>query len=262
MNVTPTNHERPAGLIGGIGMTEVHVYTHRRAPDGTFSGCPHVHAVTDEGYYVLRGRGHVEFHDRAHGFRVVPLEPGQYVHFPPLVLHRIVSHGDGDDALVVLGIMGNAGLAERGEARIYFGQAVDEDAQRFDDLVALPRRLGLEGALARRDAAAAGYQHLLALWRDDRAAYDEELTRFMQRHCATMASKAAEFDRLVVAGPLAWAGATRERLAALPSLPEAAPDVFFNAAGTESALGMCGVLRPMLTLRRWDAEPATAACGS
>src|SRR5688572_4904008 len=108
----PDGNDRPIGLIGGIGLTEVHVYAQRRAPDGLYSGCPHVHAVTDEGYYVLRGRGAVEFHDLEHGYRRMALETGQYVHFPPLVMHRLISEGD----LAILGMMGNAGLAERGEA--------------------------------------------------------------------------------------------------------------------------------------------------
>ena len=61
-----TGTSKALGLIGGIGLTEVHVYARRRAPDGNFSGCPHVHAVTDEGYYVLTGTGRVEFHDLDH----------------------------------------------------------------------------------------------------------------------------------------------------------------------------------------------------
>ena len=90
---TPDGATASTGLIGGIGLTEVHVYAQRPAPDGKFSGCPHVHAVTDEGYFVLQGRGEVEFHDLENGFRRLPLEPGQYVHFPPLVMHRLISDG-------------------------------------------------------------------------------------------------------------------------------------------------------------------------
>ncbi len=97
------------GLIGGIGLTEVHVYAQHPAPDGKFSGCPHVHAVTDEGYFVLQVNGSVEFHDATNGYRQLSLEPGQYVHFPPLMMHRLISDGD----LIILGMMGNASLAER-----------------------------------------------------------------------------------------------------------------------------------------------------
>jgi mannose-6-phosphate isomerase-like protein (cupin superfamily) len=245
---TSSGESRPVGLIGGIGLTEVHVYCQRPSPDGKFSGCPHVHAVTDEGYFVLRGCGHVEFHDRVNGYRTLALQPGDYVHFPPLVMHRLISR-DSIDPLVILGMMGNAGLAERGEARIYFGPEVDADASKFADLLSLPKREGLEGALKRRDAAVAGYQQLIALWESDRDAYFAELTRFVEVHCRAMAAKAAEFDQQVERGPIAWANTTRERIAALPAVPAASTEVFLNSAGMESAFGMCGVLRPMLTLR-------------
>lgn len=169
-----TDPTQPIGLIGGIGLTEVHVYAQRAAPDGKFSGCPHMHAVTDEGYFVLKGQGAVEFHDLEHGYRRMPLEPGQYVHFSPLVMHRLISDGE----LVILGMMGNAGLAEAGEARIYFGPKIDEDAEAFAKCVGLPKALGLEGALQRRDKAVEGYLGLMKLWEDDRDAYFKELKRF------------------------------------------------------------------------------------
>lgn len=240
----------PVGLIGGIGLTEVHVYAQRPGPDGRFGGCPHVHAVTDEGYYVLAGTGRVEFHDLEHGHRMLELRPGDYAHFPPMVMHRLVSDGD----LVILGMMGNAGLAERGEARIYFGPEVDVDATRFAEFVALPKAKGLEGALDRRDAAVAGYAHLMDLWRNDREAYFAELRRFFNTHSKAMAEKRDELLEQVEAGPLAWGRATRERVERLPSPPDAGTDVKLNRRGAESALGMCGVLRPILKL---DALPIT-----
>jgi mannose-6-phosphate isomerase-like protein (cupin superfamily) len=234
----------PTGLIGGIGLTEVHVYAQRPAPDGKFSGCPHVHAVTDEGYFVLQGRGEVEFHDLVNGFRRLPLEPGQYVHFPPLVMHRLISDGD----LIILGMMGNGGLAERGEARIYFGPEVDADPAKFAQLVSLPKELGLEGALKRRDAAVAAYQQFLELWHGDREAYFAELHRFIDLHCRDMAKLSDTLLAQVQAGPVAWAEATATRIRALPARSKAPPTVQLNRRGAESAFGMCGVLRPMLTL--------------
>ncbi len=60
-------------LIGGIGLTHLTVYDQRPAPDGRMSGSPHVHAVTDEGYYVISGKGAVELHDLTNGFRTVDL---------------------------------------------------------------------------------------------------------------------------------------------------------------------------------------------
>jgi mannose-6-phosphate isomerase-like protein (cupin superfamily) len=244
------------GLIGGIGLTEVHVYAQRRAPDGQFSGCPHVHAVTDEGYFVLRGTGSVEFHDTTNGYRQLPLEPGQYVHFPPLIMHRLISNGD----LVILGMMGNAGLAERGEARIYFGKEVDEDPKRFNELQALPQRMGLEGALARRDAAVAAYQHLMRLWHDDRAGYFAELQRFIACHCRAMVQRSEVFLEQVQQGPIAWGAATEERIRQLPAVPSASTDVYQNLPGAESALGMCGVLRPIMKLQPLATPALVGTC--
>ena len=122
---------RAEDLISGIGLTHLTVYDQRPAPDGLMSGSPHVHAVTDEGYYVISGRGRVELHDLKDGFRSVELSPGRYIHFPPGVVHRLVN----TDHLVLLVVMGNAGLAERGDARIYFGKAVDENPAEIARLV-------------------------------------------------------------------------------------------------------------------------------
>ena len=41
-----------SGLLAGIGLTRLRVYDQRPAPDGSLSGCAHVHAFTDEAYYV------------------------------------------------------------------------------------------------------------------------------------------------------------------------------------------------------------------
>jgi len=237
-------------LIGGIGLTEVHVYDQRPAPDGLCSGCPHVHAVTDEGYFVLSGCGWVEFHDRHHGYRKLDLAPGDYAHFPPLVMHRLVS----TDALVILGMMGNAGLAERGEARIYFGSDVDDSPERFADLMSLPRTLGLRGALDRRDASVKAYLALLALWEQNRSAYFAELERFFTCHCQAIAAKAEELNAAVEQGPRASAHATSQRLLALPRMTDTRSDVFFHRHASEEALGMCGVLRPVLRLDRLTSE--------
>jgi hypothetical protein len=144
--------------------------------------------------------------------------------------------------------MGNAGLAERGEARIYFGPEVDTEPARFEELLSLPKRLGLEGALQRRDAAVAAYQNLMRLWQDDRPAYFAELKRFFAIHCQSMEKQAPIFQELVKQGPLAWAQATEHRLEQLPGIPSVIPEVLLSRRGVESALGMCGVLRPILSL--------------
>ena len=230
-------------LISGIGLTHLTVYDQRPAPDGKMSGSPHVHAVTDEGYYVMSGSGRVELHDLENGFRSVELTPGRYVQFPPGVLHRLVNTG----RLVLLVVMGNAGLAERGDARIYFGRAVDEDPTEYARLAGLAKTNGLEGALDRRDAAIRAYMGLVELWEKDRKAYDRELERFVGAHMKAAAALRTGFSEAVEAGPVAWGEKFRRRVAGLPSAgAEAAPVLHLPPEGT--TLGMCGVLRPVSKL--------------
>jgi mannose-6-phosphate isomerase-like protein (cupin superfamily) len=247
--------ERPLGLIGGIGLTEVHVYAQRRGPDGEFGGCPHVHAIVDEGYFVLRGEGHVEFHDLENGPRRLELKEGVYAHFPPRVLHRLVSLGD----LVILGLMGSAGLAEAGEARIYFGPEADRDTTVYARWLGLAKQHGLAGALDRRDQAVRAYMDLTHLWTVDRSAYFARLGEFFRAHEHAMAGRRAEFSSIIQRGPIAWGEASLRRLDGLthPAQMSASDhstnrqsnaDVLINEPGRESALGMCGVLRPMLHL--------------
>ncbi|MCG8509727.1 MAG: hypothetical protein MI741_10920, partial [Rhodospirillales bacterium] len=140
------------GLIGGIGITHLEVYSQRPGPDGVLAGCAHIHALCDEAYLGIRGSGAIELHDLQDGFRTVPIEPGTYVQFPPGTLHRSVCFEDFE----VVALMGNSGLPERGDARIYFGPEVDADPEEFERLKGLAAE-GLEGALARRDASAEAY---------------------------------------------------------------------------------------------------------
>jgi mannose-6-phosphate isomerase-like protein (cupin superfamily) len=238
---------RADDMIAGIGLTRLTVYEQRRAPDGLNSGSPHVHAVTDEAYYVLSGTGRVELHDLAHGFRTVELAPGAYVQFPPCTLHRVIS----THHLVILAVMGNSGLAERGDARIYFGRSVDDDPAEYARLLDLPRDRGLEGALDRRDAAVRAYLQLLGLWTTDRKAYRAELARFIDLHLAAAASLRREFSTTVDGGIRAWAERTAARLSDLPTAPAPlGPYVFRPPA--KPLLGMCGLLEPVAGLESVD----------
>ena len=231
-------------MIGGIGLTHLTVYDQRPAPDGLNSGCPHVHAVTDEGYYILSGSGRAELHDARFGFRTVELLPGRYLQFPPGTLHRLVSV----DRLTILVVMGNAGLAERGDARIYFGRKVDDDPAEFARLAGLAKAEGLDGALTRRDAAVRAYGELLALWNNDRPAYRGELERFIALHNTAAAGRREAFLEAVETGPFAWTERARGRLRALPSIdfPDVAP--LLHLPPGEPVLGMCGLLRPVTSL--------------
>lgn len=227
-------------LISGIGLTQLTVYDQRLAPDGLMSGSPHVHAVTDEGYYIVSGTGRVELHDLANGFRSVALLPGRYVQFPPGTLHRLVN----TDRLVILVVMGNAGLAERGDARIYFGKRVDDDPAEFARLTGLAKTKGLEGALDRRDAAIRAYSGLLELWAKDRQGYFRELGRFIDVHMKAASGLRPAFSEAVQAGPVAWGDRFRKRVESLPGAAgEAAP--LLHVPPDKTTLGMCGVLRPV-----------------
>jgi len=219
--LNPTIQHPTGPFIAGVGLTHLSVYEQRPAPDGLHSGCAHVHALTDEAYYVVAGEGAIELHDAERGFRSVPLARGDFVQFPPGTLHRSVStHG-----LEVLALMGNAGLAERGDARLYFGAAVDADPAEYERLKALPRQGGLAGALERRDASVHAYLRLLQLWRDDRPAYYAELARFVDLHRRDIAARRDEF---MLAG------------SASTPLPASAA---VRHGQLDSSFGMCGVLR-------------------
>lgn len=231
----------PAGLLAGIGLTRLRVYEQRAAPDGQMCGCAHVHALSDEAYYVESGTGAIELHDRVQGFRRIELRRGDYVQFAPGTLHRSVSTG----GLEVLALMSNAGLAERGDARIYFGPAVDDDAGEYARLKALPYAHGLDGALQRRDASIVAYAALMRLWDADRRAYFTELERFVRLHERSMAAHAADHARIVEAGPAAWLAATRARLAATGGAGAVAGAVAVRHDQGRVTLGMCGELRQL-----------------
>ena len=239
------------GIIGGIGLTHLTVYEQRKAPDGLNSGSPHVHGITDEAYYVLSGSGRVELHDLAHGFRTVDLKPGDYLQFPPLTLHRIIS----TDKLVILAVMGNAGLAEKGDARIYFGKTVDDSPAEYARLMGLAKEKGLEGALDRRDAAVKAYLGLMELWKTDRPAYFAELRRFTQVHLNALDKLKPSFMEAVQQGPLHWGRLTEQRLANPESVRDEKVEPASHDLQSDFAYGMCGVLRPFLTLKPLDSLP-------
>ena len=208
-------------FIAGVGLTHLSVYEQRPAPDDLSSGCAHVHALTDEAYYVVAGEGAIELHDTERGFRTVPLARDDFVQFPPGILHRSLS----TCGLEVLALMGNAGLAERGDSRLYFGAEVDADPAEYERLKALPLHGGLQGALERRDASARAYLGLLQLWRDDRPAYFAELSRFVDLHRSDIDARRDEFvTSSSAAAPLAVSAIVRH-------------------GQLDSSFGMCGVLR-------------------
>jgi mannose-6-phosphate isomerase-like protein (cupin superfamily) len=222
-------------LIGGIGLTVLEVYDQRPGPDGVQAGCAHIHAITDEAYFGLSGSGAIELHDPERGYRRVAIEPGTFVQFPAGTLHRSVSV----DHCRVLAIMGNSGLPERGDARIYFGQEVDADPKRYEEARAL-NSTGLEGGLTRRDLSARAYAGLMRLWETDRPAYARELERFLAAHRATLVPRAKDMAEVIERGPMQQARAALQRLAAASAAPAADQWALPDA---KVAYGMCGILR-------------------
>lgn len=236
-------------LIGGVGLTHLSVYHHRPGPDGVHAGCAHVHALTAEAYFGLSGEGAIELHDPDEGYARVPIVAGTYVQFPPGVLHRSVS----TDRLQVLAVMGNGGLAERGDARIYFGREVDDDPAAFARLKGLVAG-GLDGALERRDHSARAYMRLMSLWETDRDAWRAELGRFVDVHRAAIAADARSFRDAIEARVLAPAARTLEAIDGLGQARAGAVRQWFLADAPET-LGMCGILRQVSDLRVVEPDP-------
>ena len=228
------------GLLAGIGITHLTVYDGRPGPDGIVGGCAHVHAITDEGYFVVAGTGAIELHDATRGFRSVPLATGSYVQFAPGTLHRAVNHG----GLQVVCVMSNSGLAERGDARIYFGPEADADPTRYEQLKRLSET-GYEGALERRDRSAQAYATLLRLWDENRDAYHRRLADFVELHAAAMGKIRIDLESIVGDGPAAWLDGTLARLEQLPAMLEQTHAERGEAEAGEPRLGMCGLLRPV-----------------
>ncbi len=235
-----------APLLGGIGLTHLSVYQDQAGPDGVHAGCAHIHALTPEAYFGVSGEGAIELHDLQTGFRRLPISKGTFIQFQPGTLHRSVS----TNHLEVLAIMGNGGLAERGDARIYFGKDVDANPDAYERLRGLGQT-GIQGAMARRDVSALAYRNLMALWHGDPAAYFAELKRFMTVHNRAIADKVEAFKSAIDAGPVAVGERALAALAGLQTEIGPTPSHVAGAdvQGIEVTLGMCGRLRQIEQLK-------------
>jgi hypothetical protein len=231
-------------LIGGVGLTHLKVYD-TPGPDGVKGGCAHVHALTDEAYFCFGGKGHVELHDVDSGFRIVALEKGSFVQFSPNTLHRSVCH----DGMEILAIMGNSGLPERGDARIYFGQEVDEDPNKYAQLSSLAKE-GELGAMKRRDISAIAYGKLMGLWDTDRDLYMKELDRFFSVHRKVMFNRKDELTTAVINGAAVQASKDQRRLTALPDADSQLESWTAFSSNGKIKLGMCGTLAQIEKLKK------------
>ena len=176
--------------------------------------------------FGIAGEGAIELHDLENGYRRIPIAKGSYVQFPPWTLHRSVS----TEALEVLALMGNQGLAERGDARIYFGSDVDEDPARYEDLKRVAEN-GLDGAIERRDHSSHAYMALMHLWKTDKDGYRAELRRFFDRHRQTIAAMPALSGAVIAEPGDAVSGVRR-----------------WSSDRSDVKLGMCGTLRQINVL--------------
>jgi len=149
-----------ATLPGGILISRVDVYS-SMAPDGKRSGTPHIHLACDEMYYGLRGTGFVELISYD-GFERRPVTPGDAVCFTPGTIHRAINpNGD----LVILVIMQNKGLPERGDVAFCF----PHDTLSSEPLYRQTMFVDDEGsAQRRRDLGVLGFNRL-------KQAFDESL---------------------------------------------------------------------------------------
>jgi len=234
----PAGHpEKAGGVVGGIGLTRITVYEQRPGPDGLNAGAPMIHAVLDEGFYVMNGSGRIELHDIQRGSRSINLSPGRFVQVPPCTLYRLVS----SDHLVVLSLTAASVTAEADDTRIYFGKDVDTNPAEYDRLSGLAATEGLEGALKRRDEAVRAYELFAGLWKIDKPTYYMELERFVGRQLDAAGPKRAALDKAVAGGPGAWAARYQARIKDLPLNRGEMPPVFHFPpdAETPGVSGMC-----------------------
>jgi mannose-6-phosphate isomerase-like protein (cupin superfamily) len=229
-------------LLGGIGLTHLTVYHDVAGPDGVHGGCAHIHALTPEAYFGISGSGAIELHDDKLGYRRQSIHKGTFVQFPPGTLHRSIS----TDNLEVLAVMGNGGLAERGDARIYFGKEVDDTPGEYEKLRDLVHK-GREGAHQRRDLSAMAHAKLVEKWNSDRDGYFAELARFYNVHRKSITANSDEFRGAIEEGPVKSGEQALKCLAALTS-DNAVSGIetgLSQALDEEPVFGMCGILHPV-----------------
>jgi mannose-6-phosphate isomerase-like protein (cupin superfamily) len=146
---------------GGTALSRLAVYDWAGA-DGVCGGSPHMHTASTEAYLVIGGTGQVETLS-SDGYAAHDLSAGTLLWFSPGTVHRLINHGDLD--LVV--VMQNAGLPEAGDAVLTFSPDILASQEQYRSIAVLPPPEAGEAAvgaaaLARRDAALAGYADLKA----------------------------------------------------------------------------------------------------
>ncbi|WP_247040868.1 cupin domain-containing protein [Arthrobacter rhizosphaerae] len=228
---------------GGTAVTRLAVYDWA-AEDGVCGGSPHLHTASTEAYLVIGGTGQVETLS-SDGYAAHDLTAGNLLWFSPGTVHRLINGGDLD----LLVVMQNAGLPEAGDAVLTFVPEVLADPERYRRLATLPSPDAGEdvlaaAALARRDAALAGYAELRA--DVERRGY-AALAEFHKAAVNVVRDRVPEWRKLWAEKVLAEAQSTDAWLSDLErgegSHLAKASVARANPRSAERLFGMCGRLQ-------------------
>ena len=224
-------------LPGANAITRLRVYD-TVGPDGQRGGTPHVHLMCSEMYFVLAGSGAVEMIDGS-GFSRVEMEPHAALVFGPGTIHRLINP-DGD--LLILVMMANAGLPERGDNVVCFPDEFLSDDARFAEAMKID---GLEAAYRRRDRGVQGFLALKDAFEQSAEIGRAALRRVYEQAAARTAHKRGAWADVVNQGALAQA---RQSLDQIKSLDAQNIDALFDArhalihANELTKPGFCGHL--------------------
>lgn len=222
-------------LPGGILISRVNVYS-SMSPDGQRSGTPHIHLACDEMYYGLSGTGFVELISYV-GFERRSVTPGDAVCFTPGTIHRAINpNGD----LVILVIMQNKGLPERGDVAVCFphdivsSEPLYRQAMCFDD----------EGsAQRRRDLGVLGFNRLKQAFDESLGTGRRLLDEFYQFAIQRTRDQYSAWRRVIEQGPHAEVKRSQQILDVLEdkSIESLRLGRAFAAnAAPQTTLGYCG----------------------
>jgi mannose-6-phosphate isomerase-like protein (cupin superfamily) len=224
-------------MPGATLVTRLKVYD-TVTPDGQIGGTPHIHLMCTEMYYVLSGSGAIELLDM-NGFSRVEVGPDSALVFSPGTIHRLINpHGD----LLVLVIMQNSGLPERGDNVVSFTEEWMVHDGRYNEAMMIQ---SVEEAHRRRDRGVKGFLQLKAAFEESPDAGQRALQRFYDLSNERTANLRAEWARIIKEGSLAAAETSLDNLKALE---DGRTDFLKDAQnhliqpGDFNKLGFCGEL--------------------
>ncbi len=231
----PPTADAPRTLPGGTLVSRVAIYQ-SPSVDSQRGGTPHLHLACDEMYYVLSGEGAVELITSA-GVARRRLAPGDAICFTPGTIHRAIN---GDGNLVVLVVMQNKGLPERGDAAVCFPRRVLADREAYQEAMKVDDDATAE---RRRDLGVEGFLELKRAFERSAADGREALDAFYHTAIDRTAHRYEDWERAVEEGPAAEVSRTRrtlERLKAGSTEPLQDGHFFGAATGSHQGYGFCG----------------------